>query len=161
MPKLSKAKHVIASLSAAMLMACGGGGSDGSSGRSSENITYITSNGLIWSSPSNATYIYQGSFSSSETDAFAYCSRTTSTNGGPSIPSNFNNEAGWDVPTEDQILAFRAANLTATGWSAVDIWFQHGSNYSGNLNTYIMYGTGIVGYANIAAKAHVVCVKPV
>ena len=161
---LNNTKLVIAALAAVMLTACGGGDGNSSNGNgysSGESITYITSGGLRWSSPSNATYVYASGLNSTEPDAFGYCSRSTSTNGGPSIPSNFNNESGWSVPTDAQMVAFRLANPNPSGWSMTTIWFQHDPSYSGSLNTYINYGTGVVAYVNVNAKAHVVCVKPV
>jgi len=157
-------KYAFAATAVAALTACGGGGGGGADdGRSYSNagITYIVSGGLTWSSPSSTTYIFDSGFNSIELDALGYCSRSTSTNGGPSTPTNFNNQTGWRIPTEDEITAFRATNPNPAGWNLTTVWFEPSPLYQGSLNTYLNLSSGVVTYANTAAKAHVVCVKPV
>jgi hypothetical protein len=158
-------KLLLATASVALLTACGGGGVDSSSGYGSgENITYITVNGLKWSSPSSATYIYkQPMVATLELDANAYCSQSTSINGGPQIPTNFNKESGWSIPSATQLLALRAVMPAPTNWQMVDLWVQpiSTSQLFTVYTKYINFATGGTTLPSADAKAHVTCIKPI
>ncbi|WP_350295163.1 hypothetical protein [Limnohabitans sp. Rim8] len=161
---LKQLKKVAALGALALLTACGGGGDSSSGYGSGENITYITVNGLKWSSPSSATYIYkQPMVSTLELDANAYCSQSTSTNGGPQIPTNFNKEDGWSIPSETQLRALRAVMPAPTNWQMVDLWVQplSTSQWFTVYTRYINFATGGLTLPSADMKAHVTCIKPI
>ena len=157
-------KLVVAMGLLTLISACGGGGDSSSGYGSGENITYITANGLKWSSPSSGTYIYkQLLVNTLELDANSYCSQTTSTNGGPQIPTNFNKENGWTIPSETQLRALRTVMPAPTNWQMVDLWVQpiSTSQWFTVYTKYINFATGLLTSPSADMKAHVVCVKPI
>ena len=75
-------------LSTAFLAACGGGGDDNPAGQ----ITYFQQGGLTWSSltPEKHGYLQMDGFTGTPE---YICTGTTSVNGGPETPNNFNKTA--------------------------------------------------------------------
>lgn len=155
------------------LGACGGGGEGGGSNSietgygAGQTFTYFDQDGLTWSSPSTTTYVFLQAFSGSlAPNANSYCSQSTSINGGPVTPTNFNKQSGWSLPTEAQIRSLRSSTPNPVNWPLVEVWIQ---GYPKNRFTFdfevwprtfdFKTGGGTFG-ANANELARVVCVKP-
>lgn len=157
---ISKRNLLVLSLSA-VLAACGGGGDGGGGGN---EITYLDYDGKKWSSPSVETFKNPTSLEESVNTPFAiqansYCSGTTTCDtdqyGRQSNCrySNFNNEAGWRLPTKSEVEVLYASSVLPQNWKKGSIW----TNTKWNLN--LETGQWLYTVGNNAFN-NVMCVKP-
>lgn len=133
-----------------LLMAgCGGGGSSSPATPQPAGITYFVANGLTWSSPSAATYGFDGPSVPFAESANYYCSGAVSVGGGAQVADNFNKQTGWSLPTLEQLRALHRANSTPPGWGQTSVWYWGG---------WMEFPVGTVGIGN-GGRHKVVCVK--
>ena len=154
-----------------VVTACGGGGGGDSAPDSSygagQTYSYLQQGGLNWSSPSNVAYIFAQPLQPTlEPDANSYCSQSTSTNGGPAVPTNFNKQTGWRIPTYAEMQSLHADLQSPAGWPNVNLWVEglNKNRYLFDVEVYARHFnlvTGLISYPAAYEKASVTCVKPI
>ncbi len=135
-----------------MLVACGGGGSN-------TPKSYYTQGGLLWSGTLSGSlpaglFLWNGVATFMRDTPGYQCSGSSSVNGGPILPDNFNKESGWRLPTLNELKALYAVNKTPPDWTIGMVWSDN-SNGPQRLN----FATGAVTSGN-GGTGLVVCVKP-
>ena len=110
-----------------ILSACGGGG--GTNTSQSNQHTYFKQGGLTWSETLSGSLpggqFYWAGVAKFTSDSAAYqCNGVHSVNGGPFVPDNFNGEAGWELPTTEQLKSLYAENKNPTNWTIGLVWAQ-------------------------------------
>lgn len=136
-------RSIFALLIVATLAACGGGGGDESNSLHQPGVTYSDFGGLKWSSPSQETYTN----AAWDSGARAYCTQQTCTNG-QCVMTNFNGEAGWRLPSLEELQARHAALKTWSGY----VW-------SAESGLALDFSTGQTIIAGDSVKGRVTCVK--
>lgn len=153
---VKKVDFLAISAMAAMLVACGGGGGGGGSdgGTSSATYTYLIQGGLKWSSTIEKQYGFDGGKVQFKESASYICSGESGPTAGPSLPDNFNKEAGWSLPTAAQLASFYKEIPKPSGWVLGDTWDSSGNtlNFLDGRTTIRLGGPG---------PAHVTCVKKI
>lgn len=135
-----------------VLTACGGGG-DKNSPQSSQH-TYFKQGGLMWSETLNGQFYWAGVAKFTSDSAAYQCNGVHSVNGGPFVPDNFNGEAGWELPTTDQLKSLYAENKNPLNWTIGLVWAQ-GLTGPDRLD----FSTGKITSGN-GSTGLVACVKP-
>lgn len=145
---------VLAASSTFLAAGCGGGGDGGQDGRSYPPVTYMTVNGLVWSSTTSQTAVSRpGLYVTLDVTPGAYCTQETCS-GGSCRMTNFNGEKGWRVPTIEELRALRAVQPRPPGWVIGRVWSS-----SGGLA--LDFDTGVTVFSDSdSVRNYVACVKP-
>jgi hypothetical protein len=126
----------------AALSACGGGGDSGA--ETPPSASYTQFGGLSWSAPSSSLYTN----TTLGSEAMAYCTQQTCSDGQCRM-TNFNGEAGWRLPSLQELQAHYNASKT---WAQGYVWSE-------NAEIALDFSTGHTIIAGDAVTGHVTCVK--
>ena len=82
------------------------------------------------------------------------------------MPTNFNKQAGWRLPTYAEIQSLRADLQNPAGWPNVNLWVEglNKNRYLFDVEVYTRHFnlvTGLVSYPASTEKANVTCVKQI